>query len=390
MKERAGAVLRKMRVENLGAAERHRKRQRPTGETFRIAGDIGRHVGLLAGEQRPGAAPAGHYLVGYEQNIRRFADPFHLLEHPGRIHQHPARAQDQRLHDKRCWTFMANRGLERIERRLLMASGWKRDGCHVEQQRSIGGVEHAARADRHRPDGVTVIGVLHHDDAASWLAYIVPVTERHFERHFHAGRATVGKENVLKAARRKFQDRRGDFFGRFVRKAGEYDLVELFGLFLNSTDDWRMAVAMGHDPPGCDRIDDPAAILRIEAGALPAHDLRHLALKRVLGERMPDRRFSAHIHDLKSSGLNEDSNAARNVFAVNGESRGNRPSRLTRPISQMMRSLSPLSSPIKAIPRISSLRCRSASIDSSEWLIVPSAVRAQSTTGSRHRAKTSI
>ena len=42
-----------------------------------------------------------------------------------------------------------------------------------------------------------------------------------------------------------------------------------------------------------DRINDTAAILRVEIRALPAHDLRHLAMKRVLRERMPDRGFLA-------------------------------------------------------------------------------------------------
>ncbi|MBA7598633.1 hypothetical protein ES703_05652 [subsurface metagenome] len=73
--------------------------------------------------------------------------------------------------------------------------------------------------------------------------------------------------------------------------AGKDDLVELFCLFLNGADDMRMAMAVGHDPPGCDRIDDAAAIRGMEIRALPAHNFGHLVLKRVLRERMPDRRL---------------------------------------------------------------------------------------------------
>src|SRR5689334_19996321 len=42
VEERASAISRIMRLEDLGTAQRHGERQRTTSETFRIAGDIGR------------------------------------------------------------------------------------------------------------------------------------------------------------------------------------------------------------------------------------------------------------------------------------------------------------------------------------------------------------
>ncbi len=50
MKERPRAIFRIMRIENIRAAECHRGWERPSREAFRIAGDIGRNVGLLARE----------------------------------------------------------------------------------------------------------------------------------------------------------------------------------------------------------------------------------------------------------------------------------------------------------------------------------------------------
>ena len=52
-------------------------------------------------KQRSGAAPPRHHFVGDKQNTVGVADPLHLREHPGRIDQHAAGAEDQRLDDQR-------------------------------------------------------------------------------------------------------------------------------------------------------------------------------------------------------------------------------------------------------------------------------------------------
>ena len=61
----------------------------------------GDDAGLLAGEQRSGAAQAGHHLVGDEQHavaLRRSAS--FRASTCGGIDQHAARAQNQRLDDQ--------------------------------------------------------------------------------------------------------------------------------------------------------------------------------------------------------------------------------------------------------------------------------------------------
>ena len=50
---------------------------------------------------------------------------------------------------------------------LLAAGRRERNALDVEQQRLVGRVEHAARADRHAADRVAVIAVLERDDAAA-------------------------------------------------------------------------------------------------------------------------------------------------------------------------------------------------------------------------------
>ena len=60
-----------------------------------------------------------------------------------------------------------------------------------------------------------------------------------------------------------------------------------------------------------------------------------------------------------------------------------------RIVAAIVASLSSTASPLKATPRIGTPRVRSASIDNRLWLIVPSAVRATSTTGACQRANRS-
>src|SRR5579863_9544411 len=138
-----------------------------------------------------------------------------------------------------------------------------------------------------------------------------------------------------------------------MRVAGEDDLVEFLRLLLDRAYNVRMAMAVSHDPPGCDRVDDAAAIGRIEIGPVRALDLDHFGLQRVLREWMPDRRLLPERHRPKSAELNDAAKAARSVSFVSGESRGSRPNRGTFPISQIARSLSGLLSPTKAIPKSS-------------------------------------
>src|SRR3546814_12957907 len=54
-----GAVGLERRCEDRLDAQRHRERERAAGQTFGETDDIGNDAGLVAGEARAGAAPAG-------------------------------------------------------------------------------------------------------------------------------------------------------------------------------------------------------------------------------------------------------------------------------------------------------------------------------------------
>ena len=146
------------------------------------------------------------------------ADALHFAEHGRRIHQHAAGAEHQRLDDEGGRLLLPADGIERVERLLLAAGRRKRNPAHLEKQRTIGIIEHAARADRHRSDRIAVIGMLHHDDAAALGAGVAPESERHFERDLDARRAAVGKEDVLETGRRQGDEA----LARAVRPARAY------------------------------------------------------------------------------------------------------------------------------------------------------------------------
>ena len=140
----------------------------------------------------------GHHLVGDEERRRgRLANAPHLGEHGGRVGQHAAGAEDQRLDDERRRPARVRQAASSASSvACSRACGGKRNAHDVEQQRLVGGVEDAARAGRHGADGVAVIAVLERDDARARLAAVAPVAERHLERDLDRGRAAVGKEDV--------------------------------------------------------------------------------------------------------------------------------------------------------------------------------------------------
>ncbi|ESX08034.1 hypothetical protein X767_33395 [Mesorhizobium sp. LSJC264A00] len=89
-----------------------------------------------------------------------------------------------RLDDQGCGSSIAGHSLETIQRLLLVPRGRKGDDVDLEQQGFIGGVEHATRTDAHRSNRVTMIAVLHDDDARARRADVAEITERHLQRDF--------------------------------------------------------------------------------------------------------------------------------------------------------------------------------------------------------------
>ena len=179
---------------------------------------------VVKAQQRARAAPSGHDLVGDEQRSMRGADRLHLRKHRGRIHQHAPRPQHQRLDDE-CRRACSAFCLQRVKCGLRVLGG-KGHAADIEQHGGIGGIEHAARADRHRADRVAVIGMLHHHHAAARLATMRPVTERHLERDLDRGRPAVGEEHAGERIGQDAAQFMRHVFRGLVRPAGEDHLVE--------------------------------------------------------------------------------------------------------------------------------------------------------------------
>ena len=193
------AVFGKMRLINGIRGSGDRQRDDAAGQTFGHAQYIRLDAGLLAGEDGAGAAPSGHHLVGNEQHIMRAADRGHSGQDVGAVDFHAARAEDQRLDDQRRRRAFAvlQKAVQLVERCLFRPGFRESYGADIEQQRRIGLIEHTARADRHRADGIAVIAMFHHQNFVAGFAPIMPIAKRHFERDLDGRRPAVGKENMV-------------------------------------------------------------------------------------------------------------------------------------------------------------------------------------------------
>ena len=99
--QRLGAIVVEEALEDSRARRRRREAERAAGERLADAHDIGRHAGLVAGEQAPGAPEPGGDLVGDQQHVVGGAGVANGAKRRGRVELHAARRLDQRLDDDR-------------------------------------------------------------------------------------------------------------------------------------------------------------------------------------------------------------------------------------------------------------------------------------------------
>ena len=217
------------------------------------------------------------------------ANPRHLGQNGGRIEQHPARAQHQRLDDKTCRIVARAKTLQRVIGRLLGPGMGEGHGVDGKEQRLIGGIVNTALADAHRADRVAVIGMLHHGDALALpLPQMAPMAQRHFQRDLDAGGAGIGEEGVGQAGDAHQALR--DILRGLMRPSSKDQLIQLARLLGNRAADGRIGMAMRRHPPTGNRIDDAVALGGIEARPLGPRDQGDGFAKAMLGERMPDGR----------------------------------------------------------------------------------------------------
>ena len=101
VKKRPAAIGAAKRVVNAPGANRRAHRQEAAGQPFRQAHDVRHHAGQLARKHAPAAAEAGQHLIGDQQHVIFAAEPPHALQKFHRMHDHSARALQQRLDDQR-------------------------------------------------------------------------------------------------------------------------------------------------------------------------------------------------------------------------------------------------------------------------------------------------
>ncbi len=238
-----------MRIKDITAAERDRKRHRSSRQTFGITGDVRDHAGLFAGKQAAGSAPSRHDFIGNEKNAVGLANPLHLGKNRRRIDQHPARTQDQRLDDKRRDSAAAASRLQRVKRRVLSSLLRKGDALDVKQQRIIRRIENATLADGHSPDGVAMISAFQRENAAAFFTAVPPETKRHLQCDFDGCRPAVREENILELRRRDRDEPAGKLFRRLVGETGKNNLIETIRLILDRLHDMRVTMTVGYNPP---------------------------------------------------------------------------------------------------------------------------------------------
>ena len=88
------------RVDLLGR-QRRRERQVAARDPLREAQKVGRHLLLLAGEQRPGATEARGDLVDDQVHLVLPTQRGRRRQEAARVHQHPGGALHERLDDER-------------------------------------------------------------------------------------------------------------------------------------------------------------------------------------------------------------------------------------------------------------------------------------------------
>ncbi len=310
MRMQEGAVARVVEeaiVEFLRRQHR-RQRQEPAGQALRQAQQVGHDAGLLAGEQRAGAAEADRDLVGDQEHAMGVAQLAHALEIHRIVHAHPAGALHARLEDQRA--DLAGMLVEQARQRIggiLGVTGralararvpgiGRRREQRLGQQRRVHAPIQRDVADGERADGFAVIAVLQrHELAAPRFAAIVEPVEGHLQRDFDAGRAVVGIEHLGQRraaclARRQRQQAFGEFDRRRVRAAGEDHVFQRARLPRDGFGDARLGVAEQVGPPAADRIEVAATVTADQPGTFAACDRQQRQRVRMLAHlraRMP-------------------------------------------------------------------------------------------------------
>jgi hypothetical protein len=273
-------------VDPLGR-QRRRQRQVAAGEALGEAHQVGRHVLLLTGEHRPGAAEAGRHLVADQQHAEAVAELACLAQEAGRVDEHPGGALDERLDDQRRDLFLVAG-----EHPLQVGGVAGLDRVSGEEQRPVGRVEEVDAADRDRADRVAVVGLAHvreRGPAPVLATTLLLELEGHLERDLDRGRPCFGVEDAAQPGWRDLDQPRRQLGGAGMGEAEHRRVGDPVELLAQRRVDAGMAMPVDVAPQRGDPIDVAATVAADQLRPLGPLDHRRLFLDPalLLGERVP-------------------------------------------------------------------------------------------------------
>jgi hypothetical protein len=284
------------------------ERQEAAGDPLRQQHQVGHDARLLAREHRPGAAEAGHDLVGDQVDVVARAELARALEVRRVVHDHARRALHERLDDQRRDALVVRRevGRERVaglardvRGRAAVVRAPRVGGGHRvadAHDRRVGVAEDRDVGDGERAERLAVVAAGEADEAPLLRPPgVAPRVVAHLERDLGRRRAVGSVERVAEAARRERREPLGQLDRRTVRRAREHRVLELAELRDDRRADARLAMAEQVDPPRRHRVEQAAAVEVLEPHAVGARD-RHERQRLVrlhLRARVPHRREAA-------------------------------------------------------------------------------------------------
>ncbi len=279
-------------------AERRGEREVAAGERLADAHHVGRHAGVLAGEQRaPAGAPeAGRDLVQHEQQTVLVAQPAQQRDALRRVESHPPRPLHDGLDDHRgqlvgvpgdqLADVLSPAGVQPGVEAVGRALGEHVLGEHAGEQ----AVHPADRvADGHRAERVAVVAAAHgQQPRALGMAARALKLQAQLDRDLDGDRAGVGEEHPIQPVGRDLDQTLRQAHRRLVREPAEHHVRHPPELLSDGGVERGVAVAVDRAPPRGHAVDQLAAVRQLQAHALRRDDRqrRLRAGQRAVG--MPD------------------------------------------------------------------------------------------------------
>ena len=254
-------------------AERRRHREVPPGERLAEAEDVGGDAGVLAREERAGAAEPGGDLVGDEQDVVLIAERSHRGQVAGRVEVHAAGALHDRFEDdgRHLVGVALQERSHLLEVAVLEAGAEDRGRPGREELRGehVGElVVHAVHrvAHRHGGEGVAVVAAPHGEQAmAVGPAPPQPVLDRHLDGDLHRDRAGVGEEHPGQAVGDDLDEAPGQVDGGRMGQTAEHHVRHLVELADDRGVQRRVVVAVDRRPPRRHAVDELPSVRQGQA-----------------------------------------------------------------------------------------------------------------------------